>query len=112
MPFWEQSRPIRQARCASRVRGKSGRKIISGLYKPLILGSIWGGGVLVISSDGWAYLPRYVHVTLGLPWFAYLFFLLGVLVPVFLYLGISWYFKKELEKPGHGKTSRDEDMEE
>jgi len=84
----------------------------SALYKPLILGSIWGMAGVSVPSDGWAYLPRYVHVTLGLPWFAYLFFLLGVLVPVFLYLGISWYFKKELEKPGHGKSSRDEDMEE
>lgn len=82
------------------------------LYKPLLLGAIWGVWEVLIPETSWAYLPRYVHVTLGLPWFAYLFFLLGVLVPVFLYLGISWYFKRELEKPGHGKGSRDEDAEE
>ena len=71
------------------------------LYKPILLGAIWGLGIVGIPESSWAYLPRYVHVTLGLPWFAYLFFLLGVLVPVFLYLGISWYFKRELERPGH-----------
>ena len=66
----------------------------------------------LLPSEAWAYLPRYVHVTLGLPWFAYLFFLLGVLTPVFLYLGVAWYFKQDLEKLGHGKNSRDEDLEE
>ncbi len=71
------------------------------LYKPLLLGSLWGGGAIFLPTPAWAYLPRYVHVTLGLPWFAYLFFLLGILIPVFLYLGISWHFKRELEKPGH-----------
>ncbi len=65
-----------------------------------------------IPEKSWAYLPRYVHVTLGLPWFAYLVFLMGVLVPVFLYLGVAWYFKRDLEKAGPGKGSRDEDTEE
>ncbi len=85
---------------------KASEKRWGALYKPLLLGSIWGGGVAFLPAPAWAYLPRYVHVTLGLPWFAYLFFLLGILIPVFLYLGISWYFKKELEKPGHGKEMR------
>ncbi|MCL5284815.1 MAG: hypothetical protein M1313_03535 [Nitrospirae bacterium] len=90
---------------------KSGR-LLTRLYKPLLLGAIWGLGIVGLPDLSWAYLPRYVHVTLGLPWFAYLFFLLGVLVPVFLYLGISWYFKRELEQTGHGKGPRDEDSEE
>jgi hypothetical protein len=112
MAFWEAFRHTRQVRCAIKVKRGSPGDFLTGLYKPLILGSIWGGVGVFVPSVGWAYLPRYVHVTLGLPWFAYLFFLMGVLVPVFLYLGISWYFKKELEKPGHGKHARDEDVEE
>lgn len=84
----------------------------SGLYKPVLAGSILGAGTVSLPADAWAYLPRYVHVTLGLPWFAYLFFLLGVLTPVFLYLGVAWYFKQDLERLGHGKSSRDEDSEE
>lgn len=42
-------------------------------------------------------MPRYVHVTLGVPWIAYLIFLLGVLAPIFLYLGVSWYWRHEIE---------------
>lgn len=64
--------------------------------------------VLAIPGTVQAYMPRYVHVTLGVPWVAYLVFLLGVLSPVFLYLGIAWYWRHELE----GSPGRKEDGDE
>lgn len=56
-----------------------------------------------------AYMPRYVHVTLGVPWIAYLVFLLGVLAPLFLYLGVSWYWRHEIES--NGKSGDDQGEE-
>ena len=56
-----------------------------------------------------AYMPRYVHVTLGVPWIAYLIFLLGVLAPVFLYLGVSWYWRHEIESSGKSGDDQGEE---
>lgn len=55
------------------------------------------GIVFLFPDRSFAYMPRYVHVTLGVPWIAYLIFLLGVLAPIFLYLGVSWYWRHEIE---------------
>jgi hypothetical protein len=56
-----------------------------------------------------AYMPRYVHVTLGVPWIAYLVFLLGVLAPLFLYLGVSWYWRHEIESSGKSGDDQGEE---
>ncbi|WP_228369395.1 hypothetical protein [Leptospirillum ferriphilum] len=54
-------------------------------------------------------MPRYVHVTLGVPWIAYLIFMLGVLTPLFLYLGVSWYWRHEIEANKLGKDDKTEE---
>ncbi len=54
-------------------------------------------------------MPRYVHVTLGVPWVAYLIFMLGVLAPIFLYLGVSWYWRHEIEANKLGKDDKSEE---
>ncbi|MHB1604944.1 MAG: hypothetical protein ACYCTV_00930 [Leptospirales bacterium] len=62
-----------------------------------------------IPGQSFAYMPRYVHVTLGIPWIAYLIFLLGVMAPVFLYLGVSWYWRHEIEGNKLGKDDKSEE---
>ncbi|MDA8060482.1 MAG: hypothetical protein M0Z37_09065 [Nitrospiraceae bacterium] len=68
------------------------------LFLWILFLSIWTGLFFPVRAD--AYMPRYVHVTLGVPWIAYLVFLLGVLAPLFLYLGVSWYWRHEIESSG------------
>ena len=63
----------------------------------------------VFQKDALAYMPRYVHVTLGVPWVAYLIFMLGVLTPLFLYLGVSWYWRHEIEANKLGKDDKTEE---
>ena len=69
-------------------------------------GSLFFGA---LRKDASAYMPRYVHVTLGVPWIAYLFFMLGVLTPLFLYLGVSWYWRHEIEANKLGKDDKTEE---
>ncbi|AFS54155.1 hypothetical protein ACSYAY_08840 [Leptospirillum ferriphilum] len=74
----------------------------------IVLGA--GGSFLsVFQRDAFAYMPRYVHVTLGVPWIAYLIFMLGVLTPLFLYLGVSWYWRHEIEANKLGKDDKTEE---
>ncbi|MHB1285828.1 MAG: hypothetical protein ACYCYP_04565 [Leptospirales bacterium] len=77
------------------------------------LARIWWGlaflWVLFLPERSFAYMPRYVHVTLGVPWVAYLVFLLGVLAPIFLYLGVSWYWRHEIEANKFGKDDISEE---
>ncbi|AKS24043.1 MULTISPECIES: hypothetical protein [Leptospirillum] len=68
-------------------------------------GSFFGA----FQRDAFAYMPRYVHVTLGVPWIAYLIFMLGVLTPLFLYLGVSWYWRHEIEANKLGKDDKTEE---
>ena len=73
------------------------------------LGAIPVLGFLFFPDRSFAYMPRYVHVTLGVPWVAYLIFLLGVLAPIFLYLGVSWYWRHEIEGNKFGKDDKSEE---
>lgn len=76
------------------------------------VGNIIRAGVVILSSlpeKAFAYMPRYVHVTLGVPWVAYLIFMLGVLAPIFLYLGVSWYWRHEIEANKLGKDDKSEE---
>ncbi len=67
------------------------------------------GAEVCFPVEARAYMPRYVHVTLGVPWIAYLVFLLGVLAPLFLYLGVSWYWRHEIESSGKSGDDQGEE---
>lgn len=73
----------------------------------LVALTLWVG--LFSPDQAMAYMPRYVHVTLGVPWIAYLIFLLGVLAPLFLYLGVSWYWRHEIESSGKSGDDQGEE---
>ncbi|MCL4461779.1 MAG: hypothetical protein M1297_08760 [Nitrospirae bacterium] len=84
-------------------RGNAAPAFVAG-----ILGVV-GCSLGPLQEKAYAYMPRYVHVTLGVPWVAYLIFMLGVLTPLFLYLGVSWYWRHEIEANKLGKDDKTEE---
>lgn len=90
-----------EGRASGRTLPSLGKRILPALVAAFV--------ALTLPHAAQAYMPRYVHVTLGVPWVAYLIFLLGILTPVFLYLGIAWYWRHELEAAPGGKDDKDEE---
>lgn len=86
-------------------------KMLRAIFRFFPVGAIRAGVVILsfLPEKAFAYMPRYVHVTLGVPWVAYLIFMLGVLAPIFLYLGVSWYWRHEIEANKLGKDDKSEE---